>query len=232
MSEPLRVALVVEGPTDLILLEAAVGCLVRDREVVIQALRPEVSEAFEQLPHTTGGWSGVYRWCKQTADQGDGRVSNNFLFKSHDLLIVHVDADVAEMTYARGHIVEATQDLPCKKPCPPASATTNALRTVVLRWMGERSVPPRAVLCTPSKSLEAWVLAAFIPDHAWVRDGTLECRAHPDKQLSREPKRQRIHKQPEVYRNKAAEFAAAWPQVRATCTEAERFSVEFVQSIP
>src|SRR5208337_1977468 len=114
----------------------------------------EMSEAFKPLRGKDGGWPGVCRWCLQSADQGNGRLRNNPLFFFHDLLVLQLDADVAKESYRRGNIQDpfpGRQTLPCKEPCPPPSATTDRLRQVALRWMGEVTVPPRTVFCTPSK---------------------------------------------------------------------------------
>src|SRR3989339_58249 len=100
MSEPLRVALVVEGPTDCVVLSAAITSLLPDREVAFQVLQPEFSAAFGAVGGETGlGWAGVYRWCRQASREGGGRVSGSSLFQFHNLLIVQVDADVAGETY-------------------------------------------------------------------------------------------------------------------------------------
>lgn len=170
MSDPLRIALVIEGPTDLVVLKAAVLALLPNRDIEFAVLQPELSEAFQPTRPEDGlGWAGVYRWCGQTVQEGGGSVSGSVLFRFHDLLIVHLDADVAEQTYGSGHIDDATADLPCEQPCPPPSATTNALREVMLRWMNEDQVPARSVICIPSKSMETWVLMALFPKARTVR---------------------------------------------------------------
>lgn len=54
MSEPLRVAFVAEGPTDLILLETFVKHLLDGRDVVPTRFQPRVSEAFVQVSGELG----------------------------------------------------------------------------------------------------------------------------------------------------------------------------------
>lgn len=67
MSEPLRIAMVVEGPTDFIVLDAVISSLLPDREIELQSLQPEFSAAFQVQPGPTGlGWPGVYRWCRRS----------------------------------------------------------------------------------------------------------------------------------------------------------------------
>ena len=183
MSETLRIAASVEGPTDVIVLEAVLKALLPDADFEFQTLQPEGSVAFDSAPFNgTGvGWVGVYRWSLQAAREGGGSVSGSSALSNHDVLIVHVDADVASETYASGKIRDAPRDdLPCEQPCPPPDKTTNALRAVVLNWLGEHGCPPRVVLCTPSKSTEAWVLAAVWPEGNVVQRDDWECRSTPN----------------------------------------------------
>ena len=183
MSEPLRIAAAVEGPTDAIVLRAALDhCLKNKADFVFETLQPEGSVAFDSASGT--GWGGVYRWALQSAEEGGGSVSGSTALSFHDLLIVQVDADVAGKTYASARIYDPPcQDLPCEQPCPPPNQTTNALRTVMLRWLGEARCPSQVVLCTPSKSIEAWVVAAVWPTNRIIRRGNWECHQNPEGQL-------------------------------------------------
>ena len=180
MSEPLRIAAAVEGPTDTIVLRAILRAVLQT-DFHFQTLQPEGSAAFGSSPSSgTGGWVGVYRWSRQSASESGGSVSGSSALSHHDVLIVHVDADVAGKTYASGGVRDAPRDdLPCEAPCPPPDDTTNALRAVVLDWLGEDECPSRIVLCTPSRSTEAWVLAALWPEGNVVRRCDWECRASP-----------------------------------------------------
>ena len=69
MSEPLRVAAAVEGPTDAIVLRAVIDHLLENTEFEFQTLQPEGSAAFGSAPfgRTGVGWGGVYRWARQFA---------------------------------------------------------------------------------------------------------------------------------------------------------------------
>jgi hypothetical protein len=229
----LRVGLVCEGPTDRIVITAAITSLLGERNFVLNQLQPEESIAFGE---TGTGWVGVYNWCRQAADQGGGSVSSNPLFDTYDVLLVHLDADVADKTYASGNIVTTATDLPCSRPCPPPSASTNNLRNVILGWLGERVLPPSTVFCTPSKSTEAWVLAALYPLDAIVRSGDLECHDAPANLLSAKPANSRLvragKKVKQRYQERAGDIERAWAGVRRICTEAERFSTEFLTNIP
>ena len=235
MSEPLRVAAAVEGPSDTVVLQAIVAALLPDREFELQTLQPEESRAFggETSSMTGTGWVGVYRWSRQAALEGGGSVSKSSALKSHDLVIVHVDADVAGKSYSSGGIEDAPwDDLPCEEPCPPVSNTTNALRMVVLKWLGEVQCPRRVVLCTPSKSIEAWMVAAVWPDNSVVQRSDWECRPNPGGQLGALPKARRFGKNPDDYGRKVGEVVRSWPSLTSRLSEAKRFSTEFLRAVP
>lgn len=224
MSE-LRVALVGEGPTDGIVIKAALEIILEGNEFVLTQLQPEESRPFNAVGT---GWGGVYRWCSQAVARAGGPIRHDPLFETYDVLILHLDADVADKNYSDAGIVDSHQDLPCARPCPPASATTNALRRVILRWIAEPAIPPKTVFCTPSKSTEAWVLTALYPNDLIVAGGNVECYPSPDSRLQGKPKAGRVvsggKKIREAYRKRAEEISSAWPAVAAVCSEARRFT--------
>ena len=235
MSEALRIAAVVEGPTDRVVLHAIMRALLPTTEFEFHALQPEGSLAFQppQVAGTGVGWVGVYRWSRQSAQEGGGSISGSFALLNHDILIVHVDADVANKTYKSGNIQDAPQDnLPCEEPCPPVSATTNALRAVILNWLGEDECPPQIVCCTPSKNMESWVLAAVYPDHGLVPSGDWECHHNPEGQLATLPLEHRFRKRPDDYLSMQDEITNTWPTVSARLEEAKRFEEQFLAAVP
>ncbi len=235
MSDPLYVAVAVEGPTDAIVLEAILNALLPNTEFVPQRLQPEESRAFDAASSSgTGvGWAGVYRWCRQSVSEGGGSVSGSSALLHHDVLIVQVDADVASKTYSSGGIRNAPRnDLPCEQPCPPPCSTTDALRAVVLTWLGESDTPNQVVLSTPSKNIEAWVIAAVWPDNNLVQRDDWECRRNPEDQLRALPRARRFEKSQDHYRDKQKELENGWQAVSARLTEAERFETEFLAAIP
>lgn len=226
MSEEVRIALVAEGPTDRIVIESAVEAMVADRPFVLRQIQPEQSAAFGQAGT---GWVGVYRWCKQAAKRGGGRLRDDQLLREYHLLLLHLDADAADKDYADGAILGEPPDLPCAAACPPSSATTNALRIVLLRWAGEAATPPRVVLCTPSKATEAWVVAAIFPGDPSVPN--IECLPNPEVRLAAQPAPVRIRKKQRDYDSKRSEFRDAWPTLVTTLSEAARFSSEFAAEL-
>jgi len=227
MSSPVRVALVAEGPTDGIVIEAALNAIFGETPFILTQLQPEGSLAFGALG---GGWCGVYRWCKQSAARGGGRLSDDeILFLTYDLLCLHLDADVSGKHYSDCSINPGLEDekLPCERPCPPASASSDKLREVLVSWCGETTIPDRTVVCMPSKNMETWVLAAVFPEDQAVGE-EIECLLDPEARFSQQPKRMRIKKSQVDYRNRAPVITSAWSRVAQvdTCGEAVRFDVD------
>lgn len=229
MSDQLKVAFVVEGKTDFFILKKVIEKFLDGRDFDAQCIHPEESQAF-----LIGGWAGVCRWC-----QGSGRLIDTPYFV-HDILILQLDADVAGNSYSDGHITDPFPEstLPCEEPCPPASATTNRLRNVALRWMGEtddRGISSKVVFCIPSKALETWILVGLFPEDRIANLPTLECRDNPESTLQSKPLDRRLvrsgRKIPEKYEELAPEFANNWNTVKARCGEAERFETEFLDAL-
>jgi hypothetical protein len=241
MSSTLRIALVGEGITDYVVLNAAIESMLNGRSFDLKLLQPEGSVAFTGAGNAGplgAGWKGVYKWCLQSTLRGGGHLSDDPVFVSYDLLVLHLDADVAEEGPANDPIdpiPDLAGRLPCERPCPPASATTGPLRAVMLSWLGETGTPPRAVLCTPSKSTEAWVMAACFPrDREMARRGW-ECHPKPASRLGQQPKHRRFSKTQAGYEERKSELQAGWPQTVAKLSEAARFQSDFtdaVQALP
>lgn len=234
MSDVLRVAVVAEGPTDAIVIEAALRAMIPARSIVWKLLQPEGSIAFGE---TGTGWGGVYRWCKQSALRGQGSLGRDELvLKGFDMLILHLDADVAGRNYAEAGIVPIAEDreLPCERPCPPAKDTTDELRSVLLSWCGEKTAPSNVVLCTPSKNTEAWVVTLLFPQDRAVRAAvTIECFATPESRLGQQPKKQRIRKSQHDYRAHGEVMQSEWPRIAAIgkLSEAHRFQQEVLAAL-
>jgi len=235
MSSPLRIGFVVEGPTDFVVLEAVVGALLGGREYESVAVQPLLSDAFTAT--TGGGWTATYLWCCQMVEQAGGAARTNPLFAFHDLLVMQVDADIAGKSYADDdRIQNPPSDLPFNRACPPARNTTDRLREIMLGWLDEGSLPPQMVFCTPSKSLETWVLVALFPQNQFSASANVECRLNPDAQIQAQPLAQRLirsgKKDIAKYRDRATDVAAAWGYVCSRCTEAGRFTQEFLAVVP
>src|SRR5512136_1119125 len=116
----LRVALVAEGPTDAIVIGAALRAVLSPRTFVLTQLQPEPTR-----PKLGTGWGGVLRWCMESASRGHSQIEDDPTLPGFDLFILHADADVAEGAYAdvSNEIVEVARQrrwpvLPNRVPCP------------------------------------------------------------------------------------------------------------------
>jgi len=85
----------------------------------------------------------------------------------------------------------------CPVKRPVLHRTTDALREVILNWLGERECPQWIVLCTPSISIETWMLAAVWPHNNLVQRDDWECHHHPEGQLGALPRAKRFRKRPD-----------------------------------
>jgi hypothetical protein len=224
MSE-LRVALIAEGPTDSVLIEAALKAILLDRPFTLAPLQPEATR-----PQMGTGWCGVFKWCREFATRSHASLETDPTLPGFDLFVVHVDADVAEMSYADGGdavnaAAQGLPPLPCARPCPPPASAADELRKRVLAWLGLVQVGPRTVLCVPSKAIEAW-LAAGVLEKAHPLLSGLECNSTLGSQLARLPMKERIKKTRREYELHAGSVTGEWARVTRTCTQAARFHGE------
>ncbi len=222
----LRVALVAEGPTDAIVIGAALKALL-PRPFVLTQLQPELTK-----PKLGTGWGGVLRWCVQFGTRGHARFEDDPILPGFDLFVVHIDADVADMRYTDegNEIAQLAQErgwphLRNEIPCPPPSGSADAMRTCLLAWAGMQAPGPKTVLCVPSKAVEAWLTAATFDDGHALLTG-LECNLNLEARLKALHRDQRIKKTSREYRTREHTIAKAWSVVRQRCTQAERFSTE------
>ncbi|MCD8486176.1 MAG: hypothetical protein LRZ84_05370 [Desertifilum sp.] len=124
MSEELRIALVAEGPTDYEVIQAALKAVLPN-PFVMTLLQPEATQ-----PKLGAGWCGVLKWCHEADQRHNELLDTDPTLVGFDLLIIHVDVDVASQQYPNcGPSVEiwakenSWGSLPCTQPCPPISDT-------------------------------------------------------------------------------------------------------------
>lgn len=238
MSDLLRVGFVAEGPTDYITLHAVVRSLLGDVDFTPTLISPMVDE--RMAVQEGGGWTKVYLWCRQMLDEANGNARSSNLFQQHEILVIQIDADVADKKYTDDQRIKTPpQDLPlrmpcskpCKTPCPRPRQITDALRQTILGWLNETQVPPRTVLCVPARSIETWVLVALFPDDATALKSNVECRRDCEVRLKTYGLIKSGQKLIGQYRANEDAIAASWAIVRNKCAEAERFSKEFLDVV-
>jgi hypothetical protein len=97
----------------------------------------------------------------------------------------------------------------------------------MLSWVGETEVPPKTVLCTPSKNTEAWVMAVFFPLDSEMKKKGWECHPTPGTRLGQKPKKDRFSKSRGDYEQRKAQISSAWPTLTLKLSEASRFRDDF-----
>jgi hypothetical protein len=222
----LRVALVAEGPTDGVVIEAALKALL-PRPFVLTQLQPESTR-----PKIGTGWGGVLRWCADFATRRHARLEDDPTLTGFDLFVIHADADIAEAAYP--DVSEEVADLakeqgwpvlPSQLPCPPASGSADTVRGCLRAWTGLHAPGPKTILCVPSKAVDAWLAAACLNDgHPLLTN--VECNRNVEATLANLPMATRIKKTMREYRAKQPQIASSWARVRTRCTQAERFSLD------
>ncbi|WP_082615402.1 hypothetical protein [Acidovorax sp. Root267] len=220
MSDP-RIAVVAEGPTDIVVIEAALKALLQ-RPFLLNQLQPEPTR-----PDMGNGWGGVFKWCQEFRQRGAVSIEADPTLSQFDLVIVHLDADVADKNYADcgNAVLQASLGLarlPCAQPCPPPVHTVAALEAVLLSWLGLAATGPKSLFCIPSKATEAWLAAAVLPQGHALHDG-LECRLDLESQLAKLSKKERIRKTGREYQSWSQTIAIQWAQVTARCSQATAF---------
>lgn len=230
MSEPLRIALIAEGDTDLVVIEAALKATLKEREFILTQLQPEKTR-----PAMGGGWPGVFKWCREFAARGAPCLELDPTLPGFDLFLIHLDADVAGMKYADcgAAVVEAAEgllSLPCEQPCPPPFSSVEPLRGRLCNWLGIPQVGARTVLCIPSKSSEAWLAAAVLPRDHKLLSG-IECNPNVEARLASLPKETKILKKVMQYRARAPSITNEWARVVSLCEEAGRFSTAVIVAL-
>jgi hypothetical protein len=222
MSE-LRIALVAEGPTDYEIIQAALKAVLPEPFVMIQ-LQPEATGGMMGT-----GWCGVLKWCQAAQQRHSGSLDTDPTLIGFDLLIIHLDVDVASKQYADCGALVADiaqennwRDLPCAQQCPPISNTVDFLVQVIKSWLGESTRGDRTLLCLPAQSSGTWLAAAVLPSaHPLLVDS--ECNLSLESRLGQLPLKERIKKTTREYRLHAPRITEQWEQVKQVCTQAEHF---------
>ncbi|MEI6652901.1 MAG: hypothetical protein WCL42_10055 [Chlorobiaceae bacterium] len=223
MSDLLRIALVAEGPTDYEIIHAALRAIL-PRPFVMTLLQPEATR-----PEMGGGWCGVRKWCHDTRLRCTSVHGADITLTGFDLLVIHLDLDVAALSYADcGTEVESMArdwnwiTLPCQQPCPPISATRDHIESALKSWLGGEVPMHRTQYCLPAQSSGTWLAAAILPSgHALL--ASVECDTSVEKGLAQLPKKERIKKSVLEYRKYAPDITTQWQKVKQICTQAERF---------
>lgn len=228
----MNIGTVVEGPTDRLLLEAVLDeiCPGDHRYFPIQPT--------ETFGETGTGWKGVRRWCRETWQRKGSnldRILSGDTGPPLDLLVIHVDADIATEHDLQEDEANPIPDV--AKPCPPIGTTASQLQRVVGRWLKREDFPQQVVLAIPAQDTENWTFAALFPDDKLCAQSDYECirtgRDHPGYRLTLKKYGKllqrtggRIKKSKRNYRQLAPQVAAAWDKACDICSQAQQFAAE------
>ncbi|MFO8039985.1 MAG: hypothetical protein R6U67_11110 [Sodalinema sp.] len=222
MSEPLKIGLVAEGPTDYEVIQAALKAVLPD-PFIMTSIQPEATR-----PQLGSGWCGVLKWCHTAQQRHTGSLDTDPTLSGFDLLIIHVDVDVSSFRYDDcGESALKAQDnnwetLPCSQPCPPILDTVDALLNVIKSWLGPVTPGDRTLFCLPAQSSGTWLAAAVLSSND-SRLTNAECNPRVEKKLEQLPKKQRIRKNKRSYRVNAPKITENWEQVKRVCSQAADF---------
>lgn len=236
----LRVAMVAEGFTDAIVIEAALKALL-PKPFIPTLLQPEEIKDDLTDQSREWGWPGVLQWCLQFSDRGHSSFQSDPTLPDFDLLVIHLDADIATKSYKdiSVRIDQIGQDrgwpsIPIVNTCPPAVTDADFTRSCILSWAGVSNTGGNTILCVPSKTIESWLAAAILNDNHALQNN-LECNFRVAEQMANLPKRERVKKSRAEYNKHRLAVQTSWQSVRKKCSQAERFSLEieaFSQSLP
>lgn len=236
----MKIGTIVEGSTDRLLLKAIVDEICPGEHEYLDLQPADVGESFGERG---SGWKGVRRFCFDIWQQLSDDVTNFIIDYQLDLLIIHIDADVAVEGDLQEGLVSVVKDLP--QPCPPITLITANLREVVAKWLNlERAdqLPSRIILAIPAQDSENWVFAALFPENELCQNHDYECihgstsQQHPAYLLTLanygrilRRKEGKIKKSRRSYQQILPSVVSAWDKVCAVCSQAQAFNNQLAE---
>ncbi len=221
MSDVLRIGFIVEGRTDYEVLKAVTLRFTDGQDFVAVRIQPPDDAVANDQGEFGGGRKGVRSWCTKVGEDGGPFASS--AFENFDVLVIHVDADVAREDELV--LFDLARD------CPPPAASCDRVRAYFLGLLGPGESLARVVMCVPSQNMEAWVFAALHPTEV-SSYAPFECRNKPETLLIGRPQRLvrskdgTAKKDTRRYRVEAHSIAQGWAEAAAACTQAARYEAE------
>ncbi|MCB8977916.1 MAG: hypothetical protein H6657_10875 [Ardenticatenaceae bacterium] len=231
----MKIGTIVEGPTDRLLLKAVVDEICHGEHEYLDLQPADLGDSFGERG---SGWKGVRRFCFDICQQLSESVSDFIIDFQLDLLIIHIDADVAlEEDLQEGAASIAKELL---QPCPPITLTTMSLEEVVTKWLNlehASQLPSQVILAIPAQDSENWVFAALFPEDELCQRHDFECihasteHQHPAYLLTLanygrilRRKDGKIRKSRSSYRQVLPQVVDAWDKVCSICFQAQTFN--------
>ncbi|MDX2283030.1 MAG: hypothetical protein NW241_02665 [Bacteroidia bacterium] len=226
-----QIALVAEGPTDYVIVEAALKAVL-DTPFVLTLLQPEPTR-----PQSGTGWCGVLKWCVETGQRVNGQVESDPLLARFDLIILQTDTDIVRNAYddcgpqiADQAAQQGWEPLPNPVGCPPASSAAAVVRRAIESWLQPAYPGPRTLFCLPAQASDAWLAAAVLSADNELLHG-LECHPGLAAKLAQLPLAQRIRKNRREYQHHARGITEHWPAVKSRCAQAAVFEAEVLAAM-
>jgi hypothetical protein len=187
------IGFVCEGVTDLPILQSVVDAVI-GKDYVTRTIRPETHALAPR-----SGWTEVQSWCERNGPT----LADQLTYSNIDILIVHVDADIASQVRA---------------------SETSGICAAVKHWLDRGASDRRLVIVIPAQASEAWLLAAHT-----ATTPQLESEADPARQLvarrliSANEKGQPV-KDLKIYESLAPKITQRVADLRRILVELERFA--------
>lgn len=241
----LSVGVVSEGAIDQYIL----GIILQDIsfsmdvDFEIRSIQPKYDAINDQWEN--GGWGLIYAWCKDVIKK-HGSLEKFITDTGIDLLVLQIDADVMYMKYTDCPSVAVEPSdypIPISAPCPKVACSIpchviEEVPKLLNSWFRSASMPECVVLCTPSKSLDAWVVATMPmadfksdridPNLITILNSKLECTPNPEQCFDYSDK---IGKSLKSYRNYKKTIQANLDMMYTRCVMANTFKENFSKTL-
>lgn len=160
----LRIGIIAEGPTDIIIIEKIVKLVFKDYRVVCVEISPTPDELSGIIDKPEGfGWGSVYKICHNLKDKLEILEAGNGSF---DMIVIQVDGDVMFVTYesARIHDAKIPTELPCYIEGATIEENCSLLESVICNWK-DCDVDSNIILCIPYINTELWAAYCLYPSY-------------------------------------------------------------------
>lgn len=204
-SRSLQIRIICEGPTDFVILRAAIRHALGDNHVITQTY-PEISKGFGHVGGFGTGWKGVLGKVRQLGEHGiDGWIA---FWANTDLLVVHLDGEVAQ----ESEIDPQWADISAiQVSCPPVELSVDALCDAIRNRLGAVGAEEKIIIAIPMKETENWLLPIYRSEVPFD-----ECQSKPSRHfIGGRPKllEQSGRKKVEEYRMIESDLVKSWNHV-------------------
>jgi len=230
-----KIGTVVEGPTDRLVLKAIIEKLCPGDHDYLDLQPADNGDSFGR---TGTGWKGVRRFCFDVWQFLGTDISTLITDYQIDLLIIHIDADIASGSDLQEGVTEPVGNV--QQPCPPILPTAQNLEKVIAKWLNigiADKFPPEVILAIPAQDIENWLFAALFPDDELCQKPDYECihkgydQGHPAYLMTLKNYRKilkrkdgKIKKSVRSYRQVVGNVADNWNKVCEFCSQAKVFN--------